>query len=292
MSDLESHASNTYSQNGEDGILAEIFRRLGIAQGYFTEFGAWDGQHLSNCYALFERGWSGCYIEGDPTRYADLQRNVVSDRVRHVLRFVSPDGPDSLDHILLDVGAPRRLDLLSIDVDGDDLLIWQGLHDFRPKCVIIEYNSTIPFDTEFVNKPGMNWGNSAKSLVTLAENRNYVLVAHTSTNLVFLDGDGVFAESGLARITLEDIVVGPRYFWGYDGTMLRSKTWDSVQGDPAPEVFLVPWTNTLATQPLPRVMRGYHDGPSLKSRLRTGFTMGRTALTRPASLVTELRRRR
>ena len=292
MSDLQDHASNTHSQNGEDGILREIFRRLGVSQGYFTEFGAWDGQHLSNCFALFEEGWSGCYIEGDPVRYADLQRSIVSDRVRPLLRFVTPSGPNSLDNILNEVDAPKHLDLLSIDVDGDDLAIWKSLSNFRPKCVIIEYNSTIPFDTEFVNKPGMNWGNSAKSLVDLAGDRDYVLVAHTSTNLIFLDGDGVFERSGLPRVTLDDLVVGPRYFWGYDGTLLRSKTWDPVPGNPAPEVFLVPWANTLATQPLPRVLRGYHDGASLKTRLRTGFAMGRTALTRPTSLVNELRQRR
>ena len=273
-------------------MIAEIFRRLGVESGYFTEFGAWDGKHLSNCYSLFERGWRGCYIEGDPVRYEDLQRGIASDRVTQVLRFVAVEGPNSLDSILREVGAPEHLDLLSIDVDGDDLAIWRSLTEFRPKCVIIEFNPTIPFDTEFVNTPGKNWGNSARSLVALAELRNYVLVGNTETNLIFLDGDGVFEESGLPALDLSDVPVGARYFWGYDGTLLRAKTMAGGTSNPAPEVFLVPWANTLTTQPLPRPLRGYHDDASMKTRFRKGLAAGTAALTRPAAVMAEVRRRR
>ena len=39
---------NVYSQNGEDGVLDEIFRRLSKNSGWFCEFGAWDGRYGSN----------------------------------------------------------------------------------------------------------------------------------------------------------------------------------------------------------------------------------------------------
>jgi hypothetical protein len=41
---------NIHSQQGQDGILAKIFRRLSIRKGCFVECGAWDGTYLSNCY--------------------------------------------------------------------------------------------------------------------------------------------------------------------------------------------------------------------------------------------------
>ena len=45
---LKQYEQNVYSQNGEDGIIGEIVKRLSIEEGYFIEFGAWDGKHLSN----------------------------------------------------------------------------------------------------------------------------------------------------------------------------------------------------------------------------------------------------
>jgi hypothetical protein len=64
---------NRYSQNGEDGVIEEICQRLGITTGWFVEFGAWDGKHLSNTYNLVaHHGWLGVYIEADPDRYQSL----------------------------------------------------------------------------------------------------------------------------------------------------------------------------------------------------------------------------
>lgn len=36
------------------------------------EFGAWDGKHLSNTFALVEQGARAVYIEGDEGRFQDL----------------------------------------------------------------------------------------------------------------------------------------------------------------------------------------------------------------------------
>lgn len=57
MSTLAAYRKNVNSQYGEDGVLQELVRRLGIANGQFVEFGAWDGQHLSNTRLLLEQGW-------------------------------------------------------------------------------------------------------------------------------------------------------------------------------------------------------------------------------------------
>src|SRR3982750_1263071 len=70
------YASNVTSQTGEDGILAEIFSRIGIQSRWCVEFGAWDGKHLSNPYDLISnKNWSGVLIEGSSEKYAELTKN-------------------------------------------------------------------------------------------------------------------------------------------------------------------------------------------------------------------------
>lgn len=81
--DLFCFRRNVYSQYGEDGIIERILELIGLSSGMFVEFGTWDGKYLSNTYLLFERGWSGCYIEGVAERYAELCRNISAHSTRH-----------------------------------------------------------------------------------------------------------------------------------------------------------------------------------------------------------------
>ena len=80
LNPLSEFAANTYSQYGEDGILAECLRRISkVAEldRWCAEFGAWDGVHLSNtCRLIREDGYSAVLIEGDPDRFKDLERNL------------------------------------------------------------------------------------------------------------------------------------------------------------------------------------------------------------------------
>src|SRR5471032_2874053 len=59
-----------FSQNGEDGIIAEIFRRIGTTDKFFVEFGfGFNGDCLEcNTAWLLEReGWSGLWMDGSAT---------------------------------------------------------------------------------------------------------------------------------------------------------------------------------------------------------------------------------
>ena len=47
-----------YSQADEDGILEEIFKRIGVSQRKFIEFGIQDGKECNTTY-LLKSGWSG-----------------------------------------------------------------------------------------------------------------------------------------------------------------------------------------------------------------------------------------
>lgn len=125
MSSLLNYRKNIYSQNGEDGIIRELFSRLDINNGWFVEFGAWDGKYLSNTFALVERGWKGVEIEGDKTRFLDLQKltKEYPDQIFPVCAFVSESGEFSLESILEKTPIPHDFELLSIDIDSYDYQI-------------------------------------------------------------------------------------------------------------------------------------------------------------------------
>ncbi len=190
MSSLWKYRSNTYSQNGEDGILSELNARLGIRSGEFVEFGAWDGKHLSNTYRLLEEGWSGVYIEGDGERFEALRENMrpFSDRVTIVNSFVSTAGENCLDRLLSGTPVRQDFDVLSIDIDSHDWQVWESLRSYQPKIVIIEINSHIPVGIYQVHNGGHAWGSSFSSTVQLGSRKGYTPVCHTG-NLIFVRND-------------------------------------------------------------------------------------------------------
>src|SRR5438128_9077381 len=53
-----------YSQNDEDGIIAEIFRRIGTTDHSFVEFGVETGIECNTAKLLVE-GWRGLWIEAN-----------------------------------------------------------------------------------------------------------------------------------------------------------------------------------------------------------------------------------
>ena len=146
---------NVYSQNGEDGIIVEIFRRLEISNGTACEFGSADGYWFSNIRNLMDQGWTGVQLEA-----------------KHG-QFVTPENVNEL--------VPAELDLLSIDIDGNDYACWQA-YNGSAKVVIIEINSGLPPDKDhFTEITGSNFSIMCK----LAKSKGYELLAHTG-NCIFV----------------------------------------------------------------------------------------------------------
>ncbi len=190
---LIEYKKNIHSENGEDGIIQELFSRLASELSdtkWCVEFGAWDGRYASNTFNLVKSGWHSVYIEGDETRYADLLETAAEyPRIIPICAFVSHDktSEKSLDSLLAETSIPSDFDLLSIDIDSFDLEVWNAFTG-RPKVVVIEINSSI--------KPGViQWhdgknlfGNSFSATLMCARNKGYVLVCH-SGNMIFVRKD-------------------------------------------------------------------------------------------------------
>jgi FkbM family methyltransferase len=139
MYDLTTYKSDIHSQRGHDGILQKIMKELHITSGFFIEFGAWDGIHLSNCRHLYENGWKGCFIEADAEKYKTLLTNYADTDVLCLNKYVYPvtaEG-DTIDTLYKEYMKNIEVDILSIDIDGRDYEIFEHL-ELKPKVIIIE----------------------------------------------------------------------------------------------------------------------------------------------------------
>jgi hypothetical protein len=183
---LSDFAHNVHSQAGEDGILRAIFDRIGVRSHVCIEFGAWDGLHLSNTAQFWRDGWRAILIEAAPDRYSSLVRNTGGYDCLCLQHMVRPDGDDALEPLLMRHGQYGHVDLLVIDVDGDDYHIFSGLQTLRPRVVCCEYNPTIPGDLVLVGRRGDALGCSARALVSRAQMMGYALVAMTAVNCLFV----------------------------------------------------------------------------------------------------------
>src|ERR1041385_838871 len=72
---LQKYGYKVFSQHDEDGILAEIFRRIGVRSRIFVEFGVGDGLESNSTYLLLQ-GWRGLWMEADRGQYNAILQNL------------------------------------------------------------------------------------------------------------------------------------------------------------------------------------------------------------------------
>lgn len=204
---LAGYRRDVTSQWGEDGIIAEIFRRIGVQSRLCVEFGAWDGKYLSNTWDLWHNhGWRAILIEGDPSKHAELSSSVSAfPGVRAHCAYVAAEGETALDAILDRLGVESPPDLLSIDIDGDDYWVLAAIERFLPRVLVVEYNPTIPPELEITGRPGTRFGSSARAILRLAAGKGYRLAACTITNLLLVQ-ERDFPALGLAEPALEEVM--------------------------------------------------------------------------------------
>lgn len=167
-----------YSQNGEDIVLWSLFKDQEVP-GFFIEVGALDGLRFSNTYAFEESGWSGLCIEAHPDYITLLRKNRPNSIVIHAavgsedcdsvdfyanargsLSTLNPlleeefrkygdyfSGWEvrkvplrTLNSILEEYHIEPPIDLVSIDIEGTELLALRGfdLQRYKPRVLVVE----------------------------------------------------------------------------------------------------------------------------------------------------------
>jgi hypothetical protein len=212
------------SQFDEDGILDEIFRRIGATNRRFVEFGVGDGRE-NNTLSLLVAGWTGLWIEADAASAARIRTDLAEPLAAGSLRlreaFVTAE---NIEELLAGAGVPEEPDLLSIDIDGNDYWVWKALGRYRPRGVVVEYNASLGRTARAVQAyhPAARWdgtsayGASLGALEDLGREKGYALVGCTLSGVnAFFVREDCLADRFLPPHTAERHYEPPRH--GPDG---------------------------------------------------------------------------
>lgn len=209
---LERHGYTTASQNEEDGMLAEVFRRIGETNRRFFEFGVGNGLQNNTLHFLF-RGWGGAWIEINQPKLAFIRQVFAAPIAEGRLQVIGvPASAENIDEIVRSLSLPDDLDLLSIDIDGNDWHVWKALTAIRPRVVVVEYNARFPppirivqrYDPAYAYSPQSHLGASLQSFTDLGAEKGYRLVgcSISGLNAVYVRADvavDLFAEPATAE---------------------------------------------------------------------------------------------
>jgi hypothetical protein len=181
---------NKYSQYGEDGIIEAIFERIGTKNQWCLEVGASDGILFSNSRQWVEQNWNSILIESEKYAYERLIENCKLYPNTHP--FQGKVGKDlTLDEILDNFNAPKNLDLMIIDIDGQDYHVWNAMMKYSPRVIVIEYNPDA--DSEYIppiGETGIGLNQAGKmALVRLGSSKGYRACIETPVNLIFIHKD-------------------------------------------------------------------------------------------------------
>ena len=195
-----------YSQGGQDIYVTRILKEK--RDGYFVEIGANNGYIMSNTYLLEKNyGWKGICIEATPYKITELTNNrpnsicisnaihsesnleldftinmfdilnVITEYAEIGVDFLTQSGEiikvvtRSLTDILNDNNAPENIDYLSIDTNGSEFKVLEGIDFTKYKFnVITVKNSLIEERQNRIKEILTSNGYSVQQTVNMVDN--------------------------------------------------------------------------------------------------------------------------
>ena len=213
---------NYFSFSGVDILIENIFRNQ--KNGFYIDVGCQHPIKNNNTYLLHKRGWSGINIDLDKdnidlfnvSRISDDNINIAaSNKINEVdLFFFHKKSPintidkktsqfqkakissikkiktNTLNNIIKSSKySNKKIDLLSIDVEGHELPVLEGLdfNKYRPNVIVVEYLDLNVSKLEIKNLNIENVINSEiYKFLTL---KRYILVNSIYSDLIFIKSD-------------------------------------------------------------------------------------------------------
>jgi hypothetical protein len=238
---------SVFSQNNEDGILLYLFSevkfktRKSIEIGCNVENSTIGLPEANTINLIVNFNFHGLIIDMGASNVDALRHFFASCiTTRHFHQAADVDNPysdsgfyspvlvnaqvstENINQLAADHGFAGEVDLLSVDVDGNDIKVFEAISAFSPRVVVIEVNNRMPFE-ERKFAPGslplrnlgtiaarQSVGASLAEIIGSSEERGFVFVGMNNNliNAFFIRRD-VFEGSGLSQARLEDYLNHP-----------------------------------------------------------------------------------
>lgn len=221
VSDLRDAEFKVFSQEGEDGMIQYLIQRLPETSESFVEIGVEDYSESNTRFLLTHDNWRGLVIDGGEAHASFVTSTGLRWR-RHVDTVSAHITAENVNEVIGAAGFVGDVDLLSLDIDGNDYWVLEALSVISPKVIVVEYNSlfgrdfavTVPYVPNFkrslAHHSFLYYGASLPALTALLRRRGYRLVGTNSSgnNAFFLRRD---IPSTLDELTPEEAFQPTRF---------------------------------------------------------------------------------
>lgn len=218
---LKDAGFRVFSQYEEDGKLLLILAAIGMQNKTFVEIGSDDGIN-SNCANLvLNFGYHGLFLDGNP-RSIERGRRFYS-KYPHPWMYAptfkcAKVTAENINDLVSEAGLKGDIDVLSIDIDGNDYWVWKALEVVSPNVVIIESHVefgmkdiVVPYDPTyfFPGKHPVYHGASPIAMVKMAKKKGYRLVGANDLgfNLIFVKNG--LGEAHLPEVDVQSVLTHP-----------------------------------------------------------------------------------
>jgi hypothetical protein len=145
---------------------------------------------------------------------------------------------ENINKLVSDADLSGDIDLLSIDIDGNDYWVWKALDQVSPNVVIIEthvefgmHNIVVPYDPNYVypGKHPVYHGASPIAMVNLAKSKGYRLVGANELGFNFIFVKNGLGDEQLPEVSVESVLTHPsvRESWSRFAPI---KDWEFIEG--------------------------------------------------------------
>lgn len=173
-SDLQIFEQKIFSQHGEDGITLQLIQLIYANNDnkYYVEFGVEDGSECNTKILRELYKWNGLQMD---SQHEDIHINLRKE-------FITKE---NIIHLFRKYDVPRRINLLSVDIDYNDFYVLNEiLKQYVCDIIICEYNGSHPpnEDKIVIYNAKRSWdhtyyyGASLLSLNKLGQKYDYSLI--------------------------------------------------------------------------------------------------------------------
>lgn len=197
INDLSEIEYKVFSQWGEDGIIDWVTSKLKDIPKSFLEIGTENYNESNTRYLLQNKNWTGYIVEGNKKAVEEIKKNRIFWKYNLTVKnaFINST---NINQILKKIKIPKKIGLLSIDIDSIDYWVLKELKYVIPVIIVCEFNPlfgkkklvTVPNKKNFIRTKehfsNLYYGASIKAFQSLLKKNGYIFIGtNTAGNNAF-----------------------------------------------------------------------------------------------------------